>query len=310
MPGASGDAPIKKDGHNLKAETALSKWQRLGCKWRSMLPIESGQPELGSWLEQAGQTFGCKCCKFAGLQGAFGTYTVTTADALQLVNFQKHASSTKHQAAAASWMVNTVDAGLGAPSHAEYQNLISRLEGGQATCGSMKEAQMTWTLSEAIKSADQIAISKADSIALFRDESKGRLLLRFRSVTRDLVVRSGTVGQARDFGTGSLNIVKATSATMKRFCSRFHGAPGKVKKPAFLKKNLYRGFRRAVKIITTDSAADEMLAGEMMRSKVLTCMSTKLTPRLRFVLRDATHGTRRLVSRGWAADAFISDVIV
>ena len=306
---ASAQTPIKKNGCVSKAETALQKWKRLGPSWRTRFLIESTQPEHGSWLDFDGAGFGCRVCKFTGLTSPFGTYSVNTPQSLQAVNFDKHAKAKNHRAAVAGYLLGAIDEGLGAPSREEYLALISKIEKGQATLGSQKEAQMTWTLAEAMKSLDQEAVAKCATITLFRDESKGRLLLRFRTVSPTLETYAGTAGQARDFGTGSLNIVNATQGIIKRFSSRWQAAPGKVKKDHFLKPKLYKKFVKSVRIITTDSAADEMLAGEMMRSKVLSCMSTQLTPNLQFVLRDGTHGSRRLVSRGWAADPYLTNVI-
>ena len=51
--------------------------------------------------------------------------------------------------------------------------------------------------------------------------------------------------------------------------------------------------RQRVTMICTDSAADEMLAAEMMRQPVLASMGV-LTPNLRVVLRDKAHSSRRL----------------
>ena len=60
--------------------------------------------------------------------------------------------------------------------------------------------------------------------------------------------------------------------------------------------------------ITVDSAGDELLASEMMRSRSLAQTERALTPNLKFVLRDAAHASRRIISRPWNADPYLRDV--
>ena len=164
---------------------------------------------------------------------------------------------------------------------------------------------MTYTISEAIKSLGQKAVDECHSIALFRDESKSRLALRFRAVSPTLDSFSGFLGQERDPGTGALNVTEATMRVMKRFSSRFDGAPCLKTKKSFLKRSTYGNLRDKVKVITVDSAADEVLSVEMMRSAKLSGAATRLTPNCKFLNRDQAHGSRRLISRGWGADKFL-----
>ena len=295
---------------------ASQKWVRLGQQWRANFLIDSHHPELGSWIDvkygdDDSVKLGCKCCNFAGVQcGSFPNYAVSTADAMQAVNFLKHQSGPKHKHAVVCFLTGHPDPALGSPSQQEFESLCEEISNGRATCGSTKRAQMTWCISEAIKSVDQQRIQKSKAIALFRDESKGRLAVRFRSVSSDLEVHCGTLGQARDFGSGALQITKATCSVMTRFCSRFHGAPpgARMKQKTFVKKQLLNHLRRSVTTITVDAAGDEVLSCEMMRSSVLSAMQKRATPNLKYVIRDKTHGSRRLISRGWGADEFLSDV--
>ena len=48
-----------------------------------------------------------------------------------------------------------------------------------------------------------------------------------------------------------------------------------------------------IEAITVDSAADELLSGELMRGQCQLAQATTLTPNLRLVLRDVTHASRR-----------------
>ena len=148
---------------------------------------------------------------------------------------------------------------------------------------------MTWCIAEAL-------LARAASITLFRDERKGRLVLRFRSVTQDLDVRSGTAGLARDHGTGARSITMATWAIMKRLCSSFHSAPYcPVVMKGTLCQPLLDHVSKTVHVMTLDSAADEVLSAEMMRCPALlnNGLQMEITPHLQFVLRDKAHASRR-----------------
>ena len=297
----------------LQPSSAVSKWRRLGSKWKERFLLDKNSPGLGSWLDAImdGKSVrvGCKPCK-AACRGScsFARYSITAPEAIQSCNFLAHAQNGRHKAAVAMFL-GGVGGVIDAPSVEEYKALVVDIQKGVATCGTLKRAKMTWTLSEGVKSIDQDRVEKADSMALFRDESKSRLEIRFRTVSPTLDVHQGFLGQEVDFGTGSLNITHATAKVMKRFSMRFSGAPGKPRRKSFVKKHVLKNMRQAVRIVTVDAAADEILSVEMMRSASLAGMRRKLTPKLQFLNRDKTHGSRRLTSRGWGADPYLADVI-
>ena len=58
-----------------------------------------------------------------------------------------------------------------------------------------------------------------------------------------------------------------------------------------------------------DAAADEVMSGELMRSSVINVSQTKMTPNLRCVIRDKAHSSRRITSRPWSVDSFLSDTL-
>ena len=182
---------------------------------------------MGSWLEMTMMggsiALGCKCCKFAGVKvGAFSNYEVKTPTGMQAVNFLKHHESRKHQAAVISYLSESPDPTIGAPSASEFNDLCDEIEHGHGTCSELKHAKMTFCLAESIKSFDQDYVDQSDKIGLIRDESKARLSLRFRTVARTLEVHSGTLGTTKDFGSGATALCNATLETMKRFLSLIH----------------------------------------------------------------------------------------
>ena len=295
-----------------------TKWTRLNRKWRESFPLDPLHPSLGSWLDVQLAPWGvfCKACRAA----AVNPPVWSSLQVLQSCNFSRHASSKQHRAAVRCFLEKTsTDSGenilaraqtcIGAPSEEEFQNLLNNIRDGKATCGSRKESKMTFCVAESMKSVDQKFIRKAQAIALYRDERNGRIAVRFKAVARDLTVHSGTLGQEREAGTGARNITVATYRIMKRACSRFCLPPAPSKSPAVLKKQLLQHLRTTVTSVTVDSAADEVLSAELMRSSVLNASQKELTPNLRFVLRDRAHSSRRITSRPWHADTVLKEVL-
>ena len=323
--GAIASKPLESAsiGKFHKASVA-NKWARLGPTWQKRYPISTERPELGSWLHFDGNGVGCRCCAVAGVskRSSFAHYGVNTCAAMQECNLLKHSNNKRHQAAVQAFLSGqghpgAVVGSLTAPPKAEYDKLCDAILKGEATCRNAKECKMTWTVAEAIKSEDQKHFEKTHSVALFRDESRGRLALRFRTVSNKLEEHSGFLGQEVNFGAGAKAVTDATASVMRRACSRFAGAPyaaigadshsSKSRGKAFIKKPLFKKLRHSVRVLTVDAAADETLSGEMMRSSMLSGMHQRLTPNLKFLNRDKTHGSRRLISRGWGADTYLKD---
>ena len=236
----------------------MLKLKRLGKAWARKFPVMDGNTGLGSWIDckvewDADQgkkvvRVGCKCCSFANvLVGAFPNYQVKTVAAMQSANFRKHERSRFHKKAVACFVAGTRDVSISAPEEQVFEDLCNKVLKGQAFCKSLKEKAMTWCISEAILSVNQHRVSKAKSVAFFRDGRNARLAIRFRAVTPSLDVYSGFLGQERDYGGSAVQIAKATGRVMKRFCTRFGGAPGlNVKKDSFLKPKLFKRLRHAV----------------------------------------------------------------
>ena len=306
---------IKYPLTGLKVDAMLEKWIKLGGLWMEQFQLDpdNKHSESESWIDpifdnERRLTIGCKCCKAAGLKGAFAQYQVSGLHSLYKTNFKKHHENPNHKKAVTTYMLGDDSHLFGAPPANEFRELADVIMKGQGCCGTRKLAKMSWCLAEAIKSVDQKFVTKAATITLFRDESKGRLAVRFRTVMPDLIVHCGTLGQARDEGTGAFNITRATKRIFQRFSTRYDGAPYRTLKKPFLKKDTYESLCQKTHAITVDSAGDEVLSSEMMRSAALSSMRRALTPNLKFVIRDRTHGSKRLLSRAWAADEYLDHV--
>ena len=225
--------------------------------------------------------------------------------------FPKHSNNHKHKAAVRAFILGASKAAridIHCPSVQEFIDVGKDVMKGGAI-GRGAKRRMLWCLSEAMKEQDREIISAAQAISLFRDERNGRLAVRYRAVNNNLDEFSGTLGQARNFGTGSSKITAATEGIMSRMCTKLCGAPpDQFRATARKLPSLLEHLRMSVLCITVDSAGDEVLSGEMMRTPSLSPTQLALTPNLKFVIRDKTHGSRRVISRPWAADPFIQDV--
>ncbi|CAE7328984.1 unnamed protein product [Symbiodinium microadriaticum] len=164
-----------------------------------------------------------------------------------------------------------------APTEAEFQEQIENILAGKASGLSKKCRKMTWCLAEAVKAIDQEAVAASEAISLYRDERKGRILIRFRAVGKDLQTVAGCLGQERDGGTGSRNLTVATYRIMQRFCTRFIQPPEQSKQPAVLKRRLLSHLRSTVTSLSVDAAQDEVVLAELMRAKALNASIQKLT---------------------------------
>lgn len=257
------------------------------------------------WLECDGRGVGCRVCREGQLPGPFGCFGLVTASAAQCSHFAKHNASASHKFAAGNWEK--------VPAEGVFADAMAQNASRAFSLSSKLNKKLLYCLREAMRALDQEAFANAYAMTLLRDERKGRIAIRFRACGLDLQVTSGSLGQERDAGTGALNLVKATARIMQRACTRFQPAPGvdfsaTPKVQTFVKKDAFRALRHAVVAIVVDSAGDEMLASEMMRSDRLAASAVALTPNLLHVVRDKAHASRRLLSRPWAADPVLKEL--
>ena len=292
---------------------AKAKWISLGTKWCELLPVSVDQPQLGSWLDVKQQPWGvgCKVCKETGVSSPFASYSINKVGQLQRINLMKHHQCKAHKAAVKIWLKERGCIGPSpeaAPSVNQFQELMECFDKKRSL--TQKELKMAWCLAEGLKALEQRFVGKASHICLMRDERHGRLAIRFVAVAADLTTRSGFLGQARQAGTGADNVTLATWAVMKRFCSRFHSAPG-LQNRGRLKANLLSHLRSRVVSLCADSAADEMASCEILRSACLSLAGDNqpMLPNLQHVFRDRAHASRRLTSRPWNADEKLKEMM-
>eukprot|EP00438_Fugacium_kawagutii_P009324 Skav234542 [mRNA] locus=scaffold2556:223344:226376:+ [translate_table: standard] len=264
----------------MESAAAIRKWKKLACKWKQTFLLDNSKAALGSWLDEQEEPWGigCKACCSAGCAGKFSQYMVNTEAGLQKQNLLKHAQSKSHVDAVARYLSAAVSASAGstpsalepavapdaAPDVKVFQDFLNQAKKGAALDG-RKGAQLAFCLAEAMKSLDQKQLSRASEIALFRDERKGRILIRFRAVSAELDVHCGVLGQERDAGTGGQCLTTATENVLKRSCSRWVGS-GSDKQRPFVKTKLLKHVCEHITTLTVDSAGDELVSAEIMRT--------------------------------------------
>ena len=305
------------DVKKLGVAADQQKWQRLGDKWKQKFPwLDAGISHIdGKW------GVGCSDCYQAKRHGcSFARYTVRGEAALQCINFKKHDGNGTHTAASKHRSSDTHKCQddqdfdvVNAPSREDFRKVISDIQKGLTPGCDRKSRAEQWCLLEGIKIIDQKHLEAAKGISLFRDESQGRLSLRFRSVgpAPKFETYSALMGQARDCGTGAKNITLGTIAIIERACSRFSGGDkSRCHQKEIVLKPLFKKVKKNIRCITVDSAGDELLSGEMMRNRSLIGSMKVHTPNLKYVIKDCTHASRRLGSRPTAADPYLKEVIL
>ena len=185
------------------------------------------------------------------------------------------------------------------PTVDEFQKLWCSFSDGKLARRDMdaKASDMANCLNEAIRETALQALLSAESIALMRDERRQRLMLRFACCGKDLAMKSGLVGVARNFGTGHVAISRATVDLVQRICNGDRAMAA-----AILNK---------VELFCVDAANDEVLSCERMRGRSGEDADDvpAVTPNLKVIFRDGAHASRRFLSRLWKADETINEVI-
>jgi hypothetical protein len=210
----------------------------------------------------------------------------------------------------------------GAPSEQEFLHVLDQLSKGSSArklradnSSSSKVNEMIWCLCEAMWEKDRAFLRSATTIVLCRDEKDQRLLIRFGASNDRLETRRGILGQTKSKGSNATCIVAATRKIMRDFCTAFFMKPGAADKlNTILDKDLLKHIQDRVEVVVSDSAENELLAGEIgrgnrraiaddldaadpsARSELRKHLTDTLTPNLLLIGRDCAHGFRRPVA--------------
>ena len=300
-------------------------------RWSRRFLRDPADPGSGTWLEKISASsanncsrpkivFRCRLCSwYFGITSA-STSVVPHQETQRYIDgvvegkaasFSGHERSTFHRAAALLFTGHdSAESTVGAPSVQEFESVLARIVSGTSpndgmagVGGGRKVRTIAHCLSEACKVPQQEFLENACSIALLRDARRSRLDIRFVAVDRRYNTMHGFVGRFRQRRGGAMNVAAATLKIITNFCVSKAGTSR-----AKLNRRLRIHIAERVHMITTDAAADEVLASEILREELSEHVKPKLKA-VQFVLRDKAHASTRLLRRPFREDSDVDMVL-
>ena len=293
------------------AKSYLWKYVRHGHTWKQKLKIASTGK---SWLGLRDGTVCCLLCP--GI-------TFESSPQLQLCNLLRHHRSTKHNNYVATYL-NKAERHGKAPPTDQFQAVMAhvvergahgklkqrRLNGPPDTLafplGWSKRRRMEWCLAEAKRNLDREFLRQATVASLMVDARNGSLLVRLAAADAQLNTRSMVLGLKHQYGSRAEHAQKAVMAVIQDMCTGGRGAPGR-QGNVMCDADLAEHIRQIVEVFAADAASDEQLAGRELQSPANG--GPAMLPNLKIVVRDKAHASRRLLSRPWAADAYLKQTL-
>ena len=234
----------------------------------------------------------------------YARYEVRTP---HITNFRKHQLQPAHLRAVAGAAPDYL------PCTQDFLEVLDLLRRGTFRLRNVKRSyKIAYCLYQAIKSKEIQEMKQASVVCLFRDERRTRVAVSARLVSADLSSVDVNIGvKRRESGTGAMAITQTTEELLKTACTMYD-VPGRelgIRTRPEVDGDLFRHMREAIQAICVDSAADELLSCEMMRSAQLMGSEEKLTPNLLMVMRDKAHASRRLTSKPWSCDDYLRETM-
>lgn len=303
-------AEVQKDHykkHRNPGKCVLCTWQRNYPRWSkelpSILPEWDGldvkmntRPHVEidrTWVQIR-----------QGGKGHYRAYCVACKDfrtdrkRLELQDLRKHHLSEKHKRA----MLDLLGLRVGphsvsvsaAPPYDQFamvwQGGLDNVHKEEIACRK-KCDQIRECLFEAICNARREFLSKAQTVMILRDESKGYLLIRIMACDDEFNQMVFPLGLRFASGGDAFNIQDATREIIDEFCTPLVALPGGT---ALEPKALAARIKSKLEAVCVDSAANELKASRLMMKSI--------APNLKVIVRDHAHASRRLLSRPWHAD--------
>eukprot|EP00435_Cladocopium_sp_Y103_P048565 s89_g14.t1 len=254
---------------------------------------------------------GCTYCALAETESPWALFEQKPLT-MKPYALQRHEESETHKKAAMAFKAS--DKGIFAPAANEFQDALTKMAKGGSSrdgkCCSDKRTQIRWCLSEAVLSLSRERLRRAESVAIMRDERKGRLLLRYRATLDDLSVVSGVLGFLPTQGFAD-SIAEATQKSISDFCTPLLCRPRQFKPVSGadeLDKSLLEVLLGKTEILITDAAAPELLASRILTGKRKAASASELAmalgepfKRVKVIGRDAAHASTRLIKRPFQA---------
>ena len=271
------------------------------------------RPWVRTVLDQGKALLGCVTCCEAGLDGPWAQFRQEPCAVLRKHCLDRHEKSKAH--VLASQQKNAAKAVVFGPPLQEFEDGLNHmLKGGSCRDGGVasdKQGKIRWALSEALLEKNRKLLSQCVTLTLLRDERKGKLLVRFRAVLRDLSTLSGCFGMLPVSGSAE-SIAAATNGLLETFCQPRAKPPrASAISEEVVDSVLLKRLQDAVTIIVTDAAASEQLATELQRGRRVAADNTDLATmkNIKLVGRDAAHASTRLLKRPFQAQPDLKGIM-
>jgi hypothetical protein len=270
--------------------------------WLKLTAIDVKKPELGSWIEEApwkssnGEStskwgVGCRICRTTFTASPPSTWASlgVRGKALKTSAIKRHGASRYHKEAIGKTFGVDVRS-LTSPSMEEFMKVLNDRRKGlphgstSEVAGRQKACRMTWCLAEAAKDIERTHIRQSTSVVLHQDARDQLFLVRFAAVSQDLKVMRGVLGIAKNFGTTSDDICKATIGILEGFCTPRLSPPvrpsGFRPSASSVDDGLLQHLRSKIEMFDADAATDEQRAGRVLqgRSTSLAISSQAFSP--------------------------------
>lgn len=284
MPATSSQAASPPGlGGSAKAQEV---WLRNKASWTKMLP----------WLVASdGDVFQLKCAACSATKQdndfARGVPSVPLPG-----NLKRHDNSRQHKMAMSKLGLGK-EPEIQAPSFDRFKELIETLKRNaklsfKASGHASTEVKLRESLVSSMWLKDQFFLRNAVSIALHQDVKSHTLFVRFRACDANLCSHHGLFGaQSLGLESGSEGLVKAMWKILECFCATDDG----------LDQALLKHIQQKVELLNADGASDEQVSLRLLASK---CFSNIVAR-----TRDRTHACQRILSRPWASDEVMSEML-
>ena len=295
-----------------------------------------------SWLEARapGQSpawgMGCRICRLHynpnsdDADGGPWAQLGVGGASIQRYHIMKHKKTIRHQRAQTAFLLAIAgtdvgavhQAAIAAPPLDDFLMLLCKLRESHGHLD-RKQATMAWCLFEALRDQEREFLRTASCMSLAQDSRAGRLLTRWVACggsDQELVVRSGVLQLHRGQAAGAVSLQLATRKGLRTFAtSRRNGQcmhPSRVQPK--LDRKLLAHMTAITEVFVADGAADEQMAGELLRPIALGGGGDanqdhqrliRPLPNLQLVLMDRAHASRRLLQRTWDKDEYLDSIL-
>ena len=306
---------------------ACKKFERKLPEYDELFPVDPEGKQPGTWLwfdlglDCKHFVWVCAVCEASGrsrLSSKSDALVDVAKDSQECEwrksNLLKHHRSKSHREAVAELLGNSLPTSI-APPLAVFRDIFKQVRKGNAIeelnvtfegIVGKKQKNIAWCLSEADLSFRRQAIAESEVMQFMRDERRGRLHVRFLCVSKSVSSTEtfGYLGQAQNFAPSAIGIAKATQEIYKTFCTAYLDPPNASALAPCFDKSLFEHMCVTTEAGAVDSAENEIVAGLDMSAAD---SAVAFTPNCRFILRDAAHSRRRVLSRLFVACKVLSD---